>query len=254
MGRLRQLHRAHRLPPPQTRYPRPRERFDRSQRQNRRGTDRLADLHRWLGHDPPLPATPSAPPTLLAAPPASATTASHLRRPVVAAMEALAFVESDIQKLIDAALTFIPRDSVIGPPSSTTSATGTPPNRTGANPPPHRRALTATTATAATATWVPNHALIIHALLHGDDDFRKSLIIVNTSGWDTDCNSATSLPPRHQERSWCHRRRLRLVRFRRGPPLPLHRRRRPRHHRRRHRDLPHRQRRPCSRQPATSRA
>ena len=36
---------------------------------------------------------------------------------------------------------------------------------------------------------VPNHALIIHALLHGDDDFRRSLMIVNTGGWDTDCNS-----------------------------------------------------------------
>ena len=36
---------------------------------------------------------------------------------------------------------------------------------------------------------VPNHALIIHALLHGDDDFQKSLMIVNTCGWDTDCNS-----------------------------------------------------------------
>ena len=37
---------------------------------------------------------------------------------------------------------------------------------------------------------VPNHALIIHALLHGEGDFQKSLMIVNTCGWDTDCNSA----------------------------------------------------------------
>ena len=36
---------------------------------------------------------------------------------------------------------------------------------------------------------VPNHALIIMALLYGDDDFGKSLMIVNTAGWDTDCNS-----------------------------------------------------------------
>lgn len=36
---------------------------------------------------------------------------------------------------------------------------------------------------------VPNHALIIHSLLHGQGDFQKSLMIVNTSGWDTDCNS-----------------------------------------------------------------
>ncbi|HEY0868015.1 MAG TPA: ADP-ribosylglycohydrolase family protein [Fimbriimonas sp.] len=36
---------------------------------------------------------------------------------------------------------------------------------------------------------VPNHGLIIHALLHGRGDFQESLKIVNTCGWDTDCNS-----------------------------------------------------------------
>jgi hypothetical protein len=36
---------------------------------------------------------------------------------------------------------------------------------------------------------VPNHGLIIQSLLYGDDDLQKSLMIVNTSGWDTDCNS-----------------------------------------------------------------
>ena len=36
---------------------------------------------------------------------------------------------------------------------------------------------------------VPNHALIIMALLFGDDDFQKTMMIVNTAGWDTDCNS-----------------------------------------------------------------
>jgi hypothetical protein len=36
---------------------------------------------------------------------------------------------------------------------------------------------------------VPNHALIILALLYGDDDFRRSQMIVNTAGWDTDCNA-----------------------------------------------------------------
>jgi hypothetical protein len=36
---------------------------------------------------------------------------------------------------------------------------------------------------------VPNHALVVHALLHGDGDFSRSLMIVNTCGWDTDCNA-----------------------------------------------------------------
>ncbi|MFT4039466.1 MAG: ADP-ribosylglycohydrolase family protein, partial [Thermomicrobiales bacterium] len=37
---------------------------------------------------------------------------------------------------------------------------------------------------------VPNHALIIMALLYGGDDFRKAQMIINTAGWDTDCNAA----------------------------------------------------------------
>ncbi|KAA3648281.1 MAG: ADP-ribosylglycohydrolase family protein [Chloroflexi bacterium] len=35
---------------------------------------------------------------------------------------------------------------------------------------------------------VPNHALILLGLLYGEDDLKKSLMITNTSGWDTDCN------------------------------------------------------------------
>jgi ADP-ribosylglycohydrolase len=36
---------------------------------------------------------------------------------------------------------------------------------------------------------IPNHAIIILSLLYSDDDFRRALMIANTSGWDTDCNS-----------------------------------------------------------------
>jgi hypothetical protein len=36
---------------------------------------------------------------------------------------------------------------------------------------------------------VPNHALILLGLLYGAGDFNKSMLIVNTAGWDTDCNS-----------------------------------------------------------------
>lgn len=36
---------------------------------------------------------------------------------------------------------------------------------------------------------VPNHALMIMALLHAPDDFHRGQMIVNTSGWDTDCNA-----------------------------------------------------------------
>ncbi|MHB9032242.1 MAG: ADP-ribosylglycohydrolase family protein, partial [Anaerolineae bacterium] len=37
---------------------------------------------------------------------------------------------------------------------------------------------------------IPNHALVIMALLYGEASFQRALMIVNTSGWDTDCNSA----------------------------------------------------------------
>ena len=36
---------------------------------------------------------------------------------------------------------------------------------------------------------IPNHALIILGLLYGGGDLLRSLTIVNTAGWDTDCNS-----------------------------------------------------------------
>ncbi|MBV9391468.1 MAG: ADP-ribosylglycohydrolase family protein, partial [Verrucomicrobia bacterium] len=36
---------------------------------------------------------------------------------------------------------------------------------------------------------IPNHAIIILSLLYCQDDFRRALMIANTSGWDTDCNS-----------------------------------------------------------------
>ncbi len=108
---------------------------------------------------------------------------------IVAAMEARAFVEPNIDALIDTALRFIPADSIIrrlihdvrewhaGQPRDWRAT---------------RRHIVARygyDTYGGNCHIVPNHALVIHALLHGDDDFQKSLMIVNTSGWDTDCNS-----------------------------------------------------------------
>ncbi|MDW6025805.1 ADP-ribosylglycohydrolase family protein [Mesorhizobium sp. BAC0120] len=36
---------------------------------------------------------------------------------------------------------------------------------------------------------VPNHALMVMAVLYAPQDFQKAQMIVNTSGWDTDCNA-----------------------------------------------------------------
>jgi ADP-ribosylglycohydrolase len=107
---------------------------------------------------------------------------------VVAAMESQAFVESDIACLLDTATGLIPTDSTI-----------------------YRLIAELRDLREKEDDWrvarkwletnygyqhfegvchmVPNHGLIVLSLLYGDDDFQKTLMICNTSGWDTDCNS-----------------------------------------------------------------
>ena len=108
---------------------------------------------------------------------------------VVAAMEAQAFIESDTDRLIDTAITFIPKNSIIYrliadlrewharyPDWHNTRqkiVTHYGYDKYGGN-----------------CHMVPNHALIHLGLLYGGDNFQKALMITNTSGWDTDCNSA----------------------------------------------------------------
>ncbi|MGV1756708.1 ADP-ribosylglycohydrolase family protein [Rhizobium sp. A22-96] len=105
-----------------------------------------------------------------------------------AAMEAEAFVASDIDHLIDTGLKQIPSDSLIARLIADIRAW-------------HK----------AHPDWrdtrqkiqdkygydkypgnchvVPNHALMIMSVLYAPDDFQKAQMIVNTSGWDTDCNA-----------------------------------------------------------------
>jgi ADP-ribosylglycohydrolase len=107
---------------------------------------------------------------------------------VLAAMEAMAFIEPDLDVLLDTAVRFIPRDSII-----------------------YRLLADLRNWRIAESDWkkarerivayygydryggnchmVPNHALIHLGLLYGEDNFQKTLMITNTAGWDTDCNS-----------------------------------------------------------------
>lgn len=107
---------------------------------------------------------------------------------VIAAMEAQAFVETDISKLIDTGISFIPKDSVIARMIRDI-------REWHAEVPDWRKARELLDKHYGYAIYggnchmVPNHGLIILSLLYGDDDFQKSLMIVNTAGWDTDCNS-----------------------------------------------------------------
>jgi ADP-ribosylglycohydrolase len=107
---------------------------------------------------------------------------------VIAAMEAQAFLESDLNKLIETAVSFIPKRSVIYRLINDI--------RDWHAREPDWRKTRAQIASlygydkyGGNCHVVPNHALIIHALLYGEDDFQRSLMIVNTCGWDTDCNS-----------------------------------------------------------------
>jgi ADP-ribosylglycohydrolase len=107
---------------------------------------------------------------------------------VVAAMEAQAFVEDDVDALIDGAVSLIPRDSVIFRAIDDIRGWH-------AAEPDWRRTRARIEERYGYDRYrgichvVPNHALIVLALLYGAGDFSRSLTIVNTSGWDTDCNS-----------------------------------------------------------------
>jgi ADP-ribosylglycohydrolase len=107
---------------------------------------------------------------------------------VVAAMEAQAFIEKDINKLLDTGTALIPKDSVIYRLIAELREVHTkfPDWHEGRNFVVKNYGYDKYVGN---CHMVPNHALIILALLYGEDSFQKSLMIVNTSGWDTDCNS-----------------------------------------------------------------
>ncbi len=107
---------------------------------------------------------------------------------VVAAMEALAFVEPDLDELIDVAVSLIPGDSVIYRMIADLRDW----HAGGSDWREARERLAARYGYhkyGGNCHVVPNHGLIILSLLHGDDDFQRTLMIVNTCGWDTDCNA-----------------------------------------------------------------
>jgi hypothetical protein len=107
---------------------------------------------------------------------------------VVAAMEAQAFAERDVEALLDCGTSFIPRDCVIARAIDDIRGWH-------AHEPDWRATRQRIEERYGYDRYlgvchvVPNHALIVLALLYGGGDFARSLAIVNTSGWDTDCNS-----------------------------------------------------------------
>ena len=107
---------------------------------------------------------------------------------LIAAMESAAFVESDLNTLLDTGLKFVPSDGIIATMIADIRAW-------------HASGIDWRTAFfklrerygydkfGGNCHVVPNHGLIILAMLFGEGNFQRSLMIVNTCGWDTDCNS-----------------------------------------------------------------
>ncbi|MES2459092.1 MAG: ADP-ribosylglycohydrolase family protein [Armatimonadota bacterium] len=109
---------------------------------------------------------------------------------VIAAMEALAFVEPDLHRLLSAASGFIPRESIIYSLLQDVREWHSDTPQDWRSTFRRIEAKYGYDIYGGNCHIVPNHAVIIMALLHGDDSFQKSLMIANTAGWDTDCNSA----------------------------------------------------------------
>ncbi|MCY3573524.1 MAG: ADP-ribosylglycohydrolase family protein [Chloroflexi bacterium] len=106
----------------------------------------------------------------------------------LAAMEAQAFIENDINKLIDTGLSVIPKDSIIYAMINDIREwhAAEPDWRAGRELLAERYGYHKY---GGNCHMVPNHGLMIFSLLYGNDDFQRTLMIVNTCGWDTDCNS-----------------------------------------------------------------
>ena len=107
---------------------------------------------------------------------------------IVASLVAQAFVESDFDRLLDSAIRMIPKDSLVQllvEDVRKWHAQGLD-WRSGFEMIESKYGYDKYGGNCHT---VPNHAIILHALLHSAGDFQKALMIANTCGWDTDCNS-----------------------------------------------------------------
>lgn len=105
-----------------------------------------------------------------------------------AAMEAEAFHAKDINHLIDTGLSLIPRDCLIARVIADVRQW----HRENADWRDARARIAETYGYdkfPGNCHVVPNHAIMIMTMLYAPDDFQKAQMIINTCGWDTDCNA-----------------------------------------------------------------
>ena len=106
---------------------------------------------------------------------------------MVAAMEAQAFVESDMNKLLDIGISVIPKDSIIY--QSTQDV-----REWHAAEPDWKKTRVKMNERYGYDKYgggchiVPNHAVVVLGLLYGNGDFNESMNITAAAGLDTDCN------------------------------------------------------------------
>ncbi|EAR52132.1 hypothetical protein OG2516_18745 [Oceanicola granulosus HTCC2516] len=106
-----------------------------------------------------------------------------------AAMEAEAFVSRDVDHLLDTGLSFIPEDCLIARLVADLRGWVAASNEDWEATRQKVEDKYGYQHYPGNCHVVPNHALMIMALLHAPDDFQRGQMIVNTSGWDTDCNA-----------------------------------------------------------------
>jgi ADP-ribosylglycohydrolase len=108
---------------------------------------------------------------------------------VVAAMVAAAFEEKDMDRILDAAIAFVPKDSTIAAVHRDVRSWCRQDkdwHRT------YQRIAEkyGYDKFGGGCHMVPNHAIMVMAWCYAPDDFQQSQAIINTAGWDTDCNAA----------------------------------------------------------------
>lgn len=107
---------------------------------------------------------------------------------VIAAMVAQAFVEPDVSALVETGFRFVPADSEVRRVADALREW----KAAGYGWRESRRLLEERFGYdryLGACPIVPNHGLVLLGLLYSGGDFGQGMHVVNTSGWDTDCNS-----------------------------------------------------------------
>ncbi|KGM46154.1 ADP-ribosylglycohydrolase family protein [Neobacillus niacini] len=106
---------------------------------------------------------------------------------LLGAMEAMAFEEKDINKLLDKGLTYIENPFLLNAIQETRDVCSREKDWRKVREFLDRKY--GYKQFPGTCHIVPNHLMLLTALILGEDDFQKSIMIAASAGWDTDCNA-----------------------------------------------------------------